>query len=202
MNKKTILLLGLLTLLAFPALAFVVLWFFSSKNPIDLLELSAFHPDFIFYGLIFGVFYAFLSLWFFNRPYFESEMNQQKKLISQLNLTLVDKVFLSFCAGFGEEILFRVAAQHYLGIWITSIVFIAIHGYLNPKKLRLAIYGLFLIPFVLILGFSYAKFGLWAIIAAHFSYDLVLFLFIKKEENSFNIEENFHLKEDFLLNDE
>ncbi len=202
MNKNTIILLGLVTLLVFPAISLAVLWFFSSKNPIDLLELNSFHLDYISYGIFFGVAYAFLSLWLFNRPYFESEMNQHKRLISQLNLTLLDKTFLSFCAGFGEEILFRVGMQHYLGVWITSIFFIAIHGYLNPKKLRLAIYGLFLIPFILILGFSYAKFGLWSIIAAHFSYDLVLFLFIKKENSSLHFEENFRLEENFSACDE
>ena len=202
MNKNTIILLGLVTLLVFPAISLAVLWFFSSKNPIDLLELNSFHLDYISYGIFFGVAYAFLSLWLFNRPYFESEMNQHKRLISQLNLTLLDKTFLSFCAGFGEEILFRVGMQHYLGVWITSIFFIAIHGYLNPKKLRLAIYGLLLIPFILILGFSYAKFGLWSIIAAHFSYDLVLFLFIKKENSSLHFEENFRLEENFSACDE
>ncbi len=188
MNKNTIILLGLVTLLIFPAVAFVVLWFFSSKNPIDLLELNSLRLDFISLGILFGISYAFLSLWLFSRPYFENEMNQQKNLISQLNLTLVEKIFLSFCAGFGEEILFRAGMQSYLGVWITTIIFIAIHGYLNPKKLRLAIYGLFLIPFILVLGFSYFKFGLWSIIAAHFSYDLVLFLFIRKENTSLNFE--------------
>jgi uncharacterized protein len=182
MDKRTIYLLGIVTLIVFPAIALFVLWFFSSKDPILLLELDKI--DFInsLYGLIFGVIYAFFSLWIFSKPFFEGELNQQKKLISSLNLNLFDKIFLSFCAGFGEEILFRVGMQHYLGIWFTSIFFIAIHGYLNPKKPKTAIYGLFLLPFILILAWAYEVFGLWSIIFAHFSYDLVLFLMIKKED--------------------
>ncbi|MES2590085.1 MAG: CPBP family intramembrane glutamic endopeptidase [Bacteroidota bacterium] len=181
MSKKSIYILGLITLIAFPALAMFVLWFFSSKSPWEILEFSNMRIDFILLGLLFGILYAFFSLWLFNRPFFDNEMNQQKRLISSLNLSILDKLFLSFCAGFGEEILFRAGMQHYLGIWFTSILFIAIHGYLNPKKPRLALYGIFLIPFIIALGFAYLKFGLWAIISAHFSYDFVLFLFIKKE---------------------
>lgn len=181
MNKKTIYLLGFATLFIFPVVGLSVLWFFSNKNPWILLELDDINPIFGFIGLIVGAIFALLSLWIFSRPFFESELGQQKKMISSLNLNLFDKIFLSFCAGFGEEILFRVGMQHYLGVWITSFIFIAIHGYLNPKKPKIAVYGLFLLPFILILAFAYPVFGLWPIVFAHFSYDLVLFLFIKKE---------------------
>jgi membrane protease YdiL (CAAX protease family) len=182
MSKKTIYLLGLVTLIVFPVFALFVLWLFSQKDPLVLLELDKINLLTSIVGLIFGVFYAFLSLWIFSKPFFDGELKQQKKLISSLNLTLFDKIFLSFCAGFGEEILFRVGMQHYLGIWITSITFIAIHGYLKPKKPKTAIYGLFLLPFILTLAWAYEAFGLWSIIFAHFSYDLVLFLMIKKED--------------------
>jgi hypothetical protein len=98
-----------------------------------------------------------------------------------MNLNLVDKIFLSFCAGFGEEILFRVGVQHWLGIWITSILFIAIHGYLNPKKWRLSLYGILLLPFILSLGSWLSPMGIWFCIAAHFSYDLMLFISIDRD---------------------
>ncbi len=201
MSKKTIYLLGLATLLLFPAIGLSALWFFSNKNPWELLEFSEINFLYSFIGLTVGVFFAFLSLWIFNRPFFDGELSQQKRMISALNLNLFDKIFLSFCAGFGEEILFRVGMQHYLGVWITSIVFIAIHGYLNPKKPKIAIYGLFLLPFILVLAFAYPIYGLWPVIFAHFSYDLVLFLFIKKEEEelplAFNFAEEFD-PSDFL----
>lgn len=109
-------------------------------------------------------------------------MKQQRNMILSLKLNFWDKVFLSFCAGFGEEILFRAGMQHWCGIWITSVIFIAIHGYLNPKKPKLAMYGLFLIPFIVSLGFALIPLGIWFCIAAHMSYDLILFLMIKEEE--------------------
>jgi membrane protease YdiL (CAAX protease family) len=191
MSKKTIYLLGLATLLLFPAIGLSTLWFFSNKNPWELLEFSEINVLYSFVGLLGGVFFAFVSLWIFNRPFFDGELSQQKRMISALNLNLFDKVFLSFCAGFGEEILFRVGMQHYLGVWITSVVFIAIHGYLNPKKPKIALYGLFLLPFILTLAFAYPIYGLWPVIFAHFSYDLVLFLFIKKEEEKLPSAYNF-----------
>jgi hypothetical protein len=182
MTKKSIYLLGLLTLIAFPLVGLAVLYFVSDIKPLSIFTWSDYEPFLIICGLLFGVVFAKLSMWIFNRPFFDGELTKQKSMILNLNLTFWDKVFLSFCAGFGEEILFRAGMQHYVGIWITSVVFIAIHGYLNPKKPKLALYGLFLIPFIVDLGFFYEKFGLWMPVAAHFSYDLVLFMSMKKEE--------------------
>lgn len=181
MNKKTIYFLGLVTLILFPALALSVLWFFSSKNPIEVLEITNFLKSFSFIGFLFGTIYALISLWVFGRPYFEGEMYRQKKLILSLKLKFLDKLFLSFCAGFGEEILFRSGMQHYLGIILTSFIFVAIHGYLNPKRPRLALYGLFLMPFILLLGYGLEYYGVWFCIFAHMSYDLILFLALKEE---------------------
>ncbi|MBK7566807.1 MAG: CPBP family intramembrane metalloprotease [Bacteroidetes bacterium] len=41
-------------------------------------------------------------------------------------------LFLSFCAGVGEELLFRGAIQPWLGIWLTALLFI-FYTDLNPK---------------------------------------------------------------------
>ena len=68
-----------------------------------------------------------------------------------MKITRTDALFISFCAGFGEEILFRTGMQHYLGILITSIFFVAIHGYLNPFNWRYSLYGLIVLPFILLL---------------------------------------------------
>lgn len=118
----------------------------------------------------------------FQSRIFEHEMQKQEKLILSLNLNTFDKFFLSFCAGFGEEILFRCGIQHWLGIWITSILFIAIHGYFNPKKWRLSLYGLLILPFILSLGYWLEPMGIWFCIAAHFGYDLMLFLSMNQKD--------------------
>lgn len=184
MSKKKIYLLGLVTLIGFPLIALLVLFFLEGIPPQDILRLNSILHLNSLLGIIWGCFFAALSLKIFNSPYFEHELKRQKQLLLSLKLSLTDKLFLSFCAGFGEEILFRSGMQYWCGIWFTSIFFIAIHGYLNPKKPRLALYGLFLIPFIVSLGYGLEKLGIWFCIFAHASYDLVLFLQLNHEEKS------------------
>lgn len=179
--KTRIHLLGLITLLVFPIPAFWALWYLESINPWKILDFNNLINPKTLLGLSWGIFFAIFSVRIFQLKIFGNELDQQEKLIQSMNLNLTDKIFLSFCAGFGEEILFRVGVQHWLGIWITSILFIAIHGYLNPKKWRLSLYGILLLPFILSLGFWLAPMGIWFCIAAHFSYDLVLFIGIDRE---------------------
>jgi uncharacterized protein len=182
MSKKTIYLLGLLTLLVFPILGILLLYFFKNQPIIAVFQIEKMVHPFTIFGLLIGLVFAKISLVIFNSAFFANELNQQMKLIASLNLTVFDKIFLSFCAGFGEEILFRSSIQSFLGIWITSVLFIAIHGYFNPKNGRISLYGLFLLPFILLLGYGLSWFGIWFCIAAHFSYDLLLFLSFRKEE--------------------
>lgn len=55
------------------------------------------------------------------------------------------------------------------------------------------LYGLVVLPFILILGYSFETYGLWFVASAHFSYDLLLFLVLihtkppdlKVEQNEF-----------------
>ena len=174
--KSRIHFLGLITLLVFPIPAIWALWYFDDVKPWKILDFNNLINPKTLLGLSWGMIYAVFSMSIFQLKIFGNELDRQEKLIQSMNLNLTDKIFLSFCAGFGEEILFRVGVQHWLGIWITSILFIAIHGYLNPKKWRLSLYGILLLPFILSLGFWLAPMGIWFCIAAHFSYDLVLFI--------------------------
>lgn len=176
--KTRIYLLGLITLLLFPIPAFWALWYFEEINPLEILDLKQLINPKTLLGLSWGMIYAVLSMSVFQLKIFGNELDRQEKLIQSMNLNLVDKIFLSLCAGFGEEILFRVGVQHWLGIWITSILFTSIHGYLNPKKWRLSLYGILLLPFILSLGSWLSPMGIWFCIAAHFSYDLMLFISI------------------------
>ncbi len=99
-------------------------------------------------------------------------------MIYNAGLKPMDAIFISFAAAFGEEILFRSGIQNYLGVIATSILFVDIHGYFSFKNPKISLYGLLVLPFILILGFGFVFYGLWFSIAAHFSYDLTLFLVI------------------------
>ena len=176
-------LLGIITLVIFPIPALWALWYFDNQSVWNILDFKHFLDPKTLLGLCWGMIFALISMRVFQFKIFGNELDRQEKLIQSMNLNLVDKIFLSFCAGFGEEILFRSGVQHWMGIWITSILFIAIHGYLNPKKWRLSLYGILLLPFILSLGYWLAPMGIWFCIAAHFSYDLMLFLSIDKNQH-------------------
>lgn len=175
--------MGLVTLLVFPIPTFIALpW----------LETISFHSIFqwenltvfkIGIGIELGVAYAFLALLFMQSPIFESMPNRVEKIVRDMHLTIWDCIFLSLCAGIGEELLFRSGVQYYLGPFITAIIFVAIHGYLNPFNWKMSLYGLIVMPFILLISYGFITFGLWFAIAAHFAYDLVLFLVITAEEN-------------------
>jgi len=86
---------------------------------------------------------------------------------------------ISICAGVGEELLFRGAVQPWLGIWLTAFIFVALHGYLNPKDPAMALYGTTLC--IVSAGFGYLTnyFHLSAAMTAHTVIDLGLLYYLR-----------------------
>ncbi len=180
MTKRKLYLLGLITLLAFPIPTFLGLYFAEGILPLEILDLDNFLWWPMLMGLLLGTGYAGVALLAMQARVFDKLPVRIENIVRQMKLSVLDCIFLSFCAGFGEELLFRSGVQFYLGPIITSVVFVAIHGYLNPFHWRMSIYGLIVLPFILILSYGFETQGLWFAIVAHFAYDLVLFLVITK----------------------
>jgi len=105
-------------------------------------------------------------------------------LFQKLNLTTFDAFFLSFCAGFGEEIFFRAAMQPSFGLWTTSILFVALHGYLDPRSWRMSVYGTVMVFIIAGMGYLFETMGLLTAIMAHFTIDAILLLIIVKQGNN------------------
>lgn len=175
MNKTKIYFLGLITLVLFPIPAYFAVYYFSGINIYQFLQVDNLNFISIAYGIEFGFIYAILAIVILKAPIFEKIPLQIDQLVKNLKLNFLDAFFLSLCAGIGEELLFRAGIQTYLGVWITSIFFVAIHGYLSIKKPLMSLYGLVVLPFILIISYGFEHFGLWFSISAHFAYDLVLF---------------------------
>jgi membrane protease YdiL (CAAX protease family) len=97
------------------------------------------------------------------------------------NFSLQEILFLSFCAGVGEEIVFRGMIQPWLGILITSFMFIALHGYMSYSSWPKVIFGLILFAVGTILGVLGEYLGLLAAIVAHIIYDIIAFQRIQAE---------------------
>ena len=174
--RYKMLLLGLVTLLLFPIPTFLVHYFVNHISPWKILEFEKFNTLNIGLGLQFGFLYGIVAMLLLQAPLFEKLPHRIDDLVRAMNLNVGDAIFLSFCAGFGEELLFRSGVQYYLGIVFTSLIFVAIHGYLNPKNWRYSMYGLIVMPFILLLSMGFETFGLWFAISAHFAYDAVLFI--------------------------
>lgn len=178
-------LLGLITLLGFPIPAIWALYNFEQQSVWDVLAFSEIETGYWMLGIEFGLFYAALVLLISQHELFDELSGQQMRLIRSLKLTWLDVLFISFAAGFGEEILFRAGIQTWLGPWWTSILFVAIHGYLHPFSWRKSIHGLLVLPFIVLISFGYERFGLWFAIAAHAAYDFLLFsMFIQGDNRS------------------
>ncbi len=181
-------LVGLGTLIGFPLLAWglialVKIWFndFYPEHISDIFKLSPQHyyliPVFISIGILFGL----IVIWLTELEYFEKSMAKYKNLLDHYELNTFLVIFLSVCAGVGEEIFFRGALQPIIGIWATSIFFVAIHGYFSFKDKRVNIFALMLTLFIALLGWASQTYSIWLAIAAHFSYDLVLLFYYFKE---------------------
>jgi uncharacterized protein len=182
--KKRLHIMGLITLIVFPIPSFLYLHLFKEHSLYQFLQLNRISDNFIFLGIEFGIIYSFLVLLIMRASIFQSIPDKIELLLQSLKLNIFDCVFLSLCAGIGEELLFRSGVQDILGPWFTSVLFVAIHGYLNPFNLKKSMYGLLVLPFIILISLAYTSFGLWFCIGAHFSYDLVLFLALRKENQA------------------
>lgn len=172
--------MGMVTLVVFPIPTFIVLYFFEDIIPLEILQIDTITFQNISLGLLLGVAYSLLALFFMQAKLFDKLPTRIEEVVKSMNLSIVDCIFLSVCAAVGEELLFRSGVQYYIGPIITSVLFVAIHGYLNPWNWRMSLYGLIVLPFILMISYAFVSYGLWFSIAAHFSYDLVLFVIISE----------------------
>ena len=132
MSKWRIYLLGFATLLMAP-----LGWLLCGMPEIsEFLQLDHITSVWTGIGIEFGIAFGILMLIFTNTETARKSFSMQHQLIKSLRLNLLDILFLSLCAGFGEEILFRIAIQQWLHPVLATIAFVAIHGYINPRDLE------------------------------------------------------------------
>ena len=170
--------------LIFTAVLSIISWLliFFIKNENVFLELLAGENLIkqILIGTIYGGLVAFLILLIYKIKTFQHVKMFFSELIREIPFKTYDIFIISFCAGFSEELLFRATIQPWLGIWLTSVLFIALHGYLSPFNWRLSIIGLIMVLVSAGLGYLYQDLGLLSAMTAHAVFDMVmLYYFIK-----------------------
>lgn len=109
------------------------------------------------------------------QPYLRPVARRYAGLLGPLVPRRWQHVVLSLSAGIGEELLFRGAIQHWLGVPLTAVLFVALHGYLDPRDRRVSLYGLYLVICMLAYGSMALAWGLLPAMVAHVVFDLILF---------------------------
>lgn len=180
MNKKSLFHLSIFTLFGFSLIAYILLHFSKSLVYWDMLSFDFFNLKAISIGLGVGVVAAILGLILVHFLPSGKLDNMMDSIMASLDPKWYHILFYSFCAGVGEEILFRGAIQHYIFLWPTAILFVLIHGYLNIKDKTMFIYGVFLIFISASFGYLFKFLGIYAAISAHFIYDVIMFGYMKK----------------------
>lgn len=176
LSKFKIYLIGLATLLLFPIPAYIVLHYTNNISLTDFFQIDKLHYVPILLGVELGLLYACFAIALLNSGMLKNERLYQQKMLQQLNMNIGDMLFLSLCAGIGEELLFRIGLQFYIGPIFASLIFVALHGYFSPKSWRTSLYGILVTPFIFLIAYGLDYFGLWFCIAAHAAYDFLLFI--------------------------
>jgi len=177
-SRKTLYQLSLLTLLAFPLLAVIVIYFFKGSPLTEVMATGVALPEQLLRGLIYGVVAAANALWLVKLDILKPATGVFKDILGDIKFRWYDIVFFSLCAGIGEELFFRGALQQYWGIWPTAFLFILIHGYLSLTEWRITLYGILAVIISAGLGYLASMYGIWAAAMAHFVYDVVIFAYI------------------------
>ena len=178
-TKRTMLLLSLLTLFGMSGIGYLIINWFDGVPILPQLKGTVGYGWQLLYGAGYGLAVALLALALIQLPFFEKSRRFFAQMITKLKPGIPEILLYSFCAAVGEEILFRAAIQQFWGIWLTSLLFIALHGYLNPLQWRMMIFGVFMV--LMSAGIGYLMyFGLAASMMAHFVYDVLMFSFLSR----------------------
>jgi membrane protease YdiL (CAAX protease family) len=180
-SRELFMRMGLLTLLV-PLVIVSILYYFNATEfmiPVIIGKMS------VWWQLLLGVAGGFVlsgMTWLMGQWKYLDDVNFDYTLrLGIFNFSFQEILFLSFCAGVGEEIVFRGMIQPWLGILTTSFIFIALHGYLSYSSWPKVIFGLILFAVGTLLGILGAYVGLLAAIVAHILYDIVAFQRIQAE---------------------
>jgi hypothetical protein len=174
-DKKRLQYFSWLTLLGMSAMGILLINFVQKRGVQSVLLGGKPYYLQIIAGLFFGSISGILALLLVRGKKFKSLRSFFETLMLELNPSFLNILFYSFCAGVGEEVLFRAGIQPLIGIWPASMLFVFLHGYINPSNISLSIYGLFLIIICSGFGYLFKFFGLTSVISAHFVYDVAMF---------------------------
>ena len=191
MLKKTILLrLALATLIGMPLVAIVVDRFSDTVNLQMALTGDAKYWEQLATGSFAGIIIAIAAHMLIASPLLNAVNSSYARMLGRFRLTFSEILLISLCAGVGEEMLFRGAVQPFFGIPATSVLFVAIHGYLNPRDWRLSVYGVLMTVGIAWLGYLAETRGLLSAIIGHTIIDVYLLVYLQRSAKSIPVTHN------------
>jgi membrane protease YdiL (CAAX protease family) len=179
-NKTTLFYLSLFTLIGLGGLGLCSIIFIQKINLNDFIHSGSPLNEQLFYGFSYGIAVALLAIILIAADFFEDTRVFYGEMMKELKPGIIHIIFYSFCAGVGEELLFRAGIQPFLGVWLTSLIFIALHGYISFSDLPMAMYGIFMVAVSAGMGYLLIYRGIYAAMSAHFIFDVIMFIHMKK----------------------
>jgi len=194
-GKKIIMQLALLTLVGMPVIAIIIDRF---SETVDLRQTLLGGAPFwqqVAIGIALGGVSGIIAQKIIELPFMNKVNSQYASLLGHFNLNWNEIIFIAMCAGVGEELLFRGALQPLMGIILTALVFVAIHGYLNPRNWRVSVYGIAMTGVIIAIGYSALYFGLISAMIAHMVIDIYLLHKLQKSAKDLNVPRSELLNE-------
>lgn len=181
LNRSTFINLALLTLFGFGLAAYFIINTYTQQS---FWQIITGEKEWYFQlgiGIAYGLLVAIIGWMIIKMPFQKATKNKYAQLIQSLDLKISDIILVSFCAGVGEELFFRGAIQPLAGIWFTAIIFVALHGYLNPFNWQISIYGFYMTMIIAGIGYMKIHFGLASSMIAHTVIDVYLLYKLNNE---------------------
>lgn len=191
-SGKNLLAMSVISAVVYLLLAIAIIYWFHKEGVAGVFDHGYSFARQIFIGAVAGCLTAGVIIFIAAREPVSQVLDDfyLYRMISQTRFTNFDRIQLSLFAGVGEELLFRGAIQPVLGIWVTSVIFIGIHGYFKFSSAVHLFFGLMMFGLSVVLGYLFEYAGLVAAMSAHAMYDFVMLWWVdtvasrKKYSNS------------------
>lgn len=182
-SSRELLGLSLLSSALYLFLSLLVFHFFHEKGIDQAFQHGFFWFLQLLYGVAAGAGAAGVVQFVAGRPPVSEVLDDfyLVRMLARARFSAFDRIQLSLFAGAGEELLFRGALQPVLGIWLTSVIFVGIHGYFKFDSAGHLLFGGVMFGLSLLLGVLFEYVGLASAMAAHAVYDMIMLWWVTKD---------------------
>ena len=184
LTRSTLLKLSLGSGLLWLITGSIIIYFFQDPTISEVLKSGAEMGNQIIAGTGAGIAFGLMAALLMLHPSMKiiSEDYFIVKEVKKIDLKIFDIFQISVVAGITEEFLFRAAIQPLIGVWLTSLIFVAIHGYISFKSAAHITFALFVFLLSTVLGMLFIYVGIISAMAAHAVYDIIVLFLIRNKD--------------------